>query len=80
MADVDDFDDTQKQVLAMIAEDLEGPTSAAALLRMFENVLGCVKPDWEHDSFAGYPSVRSDLDVLSAALTYLKVQHVLKSQ
>ncbi|TXD43110.1 hypothetical protein TR80_009655 [Xanthomonas campestris] len=76
MIDPDMFDDHQKQLLSLIVDDLNGPTSAGALLRMIENIIYSLKPDFELANFSDDPELKSDIEICMAALNYMKVQQI----
>ncbi|VTQ61867.1 Uncharacterised protein [Stenotrophomonas maltophilia] len=80
MIDPDTFDDSQKQVLSLIVEDLNGPTSVGALLRMIENIIYSIKPDIELSNFDNDSALRSDIEVCMAALNYMKVRQIASGE
>ncbi|WOB25910.1 hypothetical protein NYR95_19890 [Xanthomonas dyei] len=76
MVDPDTFDDSQKQLLSLIVDDLNGPTSVGALLRIMENVIYSLKPDFDLDNFSNEPGIKSDIEICMAALSYMKVKQI----
>jgi hypothetical protein len=76
MVDVDCFTDDQRKLLAGIVDDFGGPTSTGTLLRILENALYELKPDWDLDLRSLSDELKADLEVCIAALQYLKVKQV----
>lgn len=74
MTDIDAFTDSQKQFLSRIVDDLSGPTVAVDLLRIIENLLYSLAPDWEESFISDIADAKADIDVCIAALTYQKVR------
>lgn len=75
MVDADTFSDDQRQFLSLIVADLNGPTCVSSLLRVIEDTLYALKPEWELDRIQD-GDLRRNLEVCLAALQYMKVKNV----
>lgn len=77
MNDVQLFTDEQKKTLSLIVSDFGGPSATPTLLYIIENILYALKPDWELESVSDDPELKADIEVCTAALTYLKIQNIV---
>lgn len=78
--DPDAFSDEQRKFLTMLVDDFGGPCCTGSLLRILEEVIYQLKPDFDLDSQAVSADTRSDLEVCFAALQFLKVQQVAEAK